>query len=137
CSGRAYRPPFPSFLLNNRAILPAGSRISNNHKTYTGVSVMRKPWFHLSLLASACLSASALAQEAVKSGNWSDASTWAGGAVPRAGGLVTIASGVDVVLDTNTPALGGMTINGKLRFSDAADVELSTEWIMLHGELEI
>jgi hypothetical protein len=98
---------------------------------------MRKPWFQLSILASACLSASALAQEAIKSGNWSEASTWAGGAVPRAGSLVTIANGVDVVLDTNTPALGGVTINGKLRFSDAADVELSTEWIMLHGELEI
>ena len=30
-----------------------------------------------------------------------------------------------------------LTINGTLRFSDAADVELTTEWIMLHGELQI
>src|SRR5690606_9338866 len=94
-------------------------------------------FLRLSLLVSACFAASAIAQEAVNSGNWSDASTWAGGAIPKAGDQVTIASGLDVVLDTNTPALGGMTINGKLRFSDAADVELSTEWIMLHGELEI
>jgi hypothetical protein len=98
---------------------------------------MRHPWFHLSVLASACLSVNALAQEAISSGNWSDASTWSGGAVPQAGGSVTIASGLEVVLDTSTPALGGLTINGKLRFSDESDLELSTEWIMLHGELEI
>ncbi len=97
---------------------------------------MRNSWL-LTVLASACLSANVLAQEAVSSGNWSDASTWAGGAIPVAGGQVTISSGLDVVLDTSTPALGGLTINGKLRFSDDADLELSTEWIMLHGELEI
>src|SRR5690606_7867777 len=89
------------------------------------------------LLVSACLSASAMAQEAVRSGNWSNPSTWAGNAVPAAGGQVTIASGVNVVLDSNTPALGGVTINGKLSFSDSADLELTTEWIMVHGELEI
>src|SRR5690606_5252811 len=98
---------------------------------------MRKFWFHLSLLASACLSAGAVAQEAVKSGNWSDASTWAGGAIPKAGAQVTIANGLDVVLDTSTPELGGLTISGKLRFSDEKDLELATEWIMVHGELEI
>jgi hypothetical protein len=98
---------------------------------------MRHPWFHLSVIASAFLSVSVLAQEAVSSGNWSDAATWSGGAVPQAGGTVTIASGLDVVLDTSTPALGGLTINGKLSFSDESDLELSTEWIMLHGELEI
>ena len=36
-----------------------------------------------------------------------------------------------------TPALDGVTINGKLSFANNADVELTTEWIMLHGELEI
>ena len=35
------------------------------------------------------------------------------------------------------PALGGLTINGKLSFSDNADLELTTEWIMVHGELAI
>ena len=98
---------------------------------------MRHSWFHLSVLASACMSVTALAQEAVSSGNWSDASTWSGGAIPQAGGTVTIPGGLEVVLDTSTPALGGLTINGKLSFSDSADLELSTEWIMLHGELEI
>jgi len=79
----------------------------------------------------------AQAQEAVSSGNWSDASTWAGGAIPETGDKVTIRNGLDVVLDTSTPELGGLTINGKLSFADNADLELSTEWIMLHGELEI
>src|SRR5690606_21882439 len=85
---------------------------------YTGCSAMRKHivGFHLSVLAAACLSASAMAQEAVSSGNWSNPSTWAGGAVPAAGGNVTIARGLDVVLDTSTPELAGVTIHGKLRF---------------------
>ena len=43
-----------------------------------------------------------------------------------------------MVLDVNTPPLNGLTINGKLRrFANNKDVELTTEWIMLHGELEI
>jgi hypothetical protein len=99
--------------------------------------VMRNAWFRLSLLASAFLSAGAVAQEAVRSGRWSDASIWAGGSVPAAGAQVTIGRNVDVVLDTSTPELGGLTIHGKLSFSDEADLELATEWIMLHGELEI
>jgi cell migration-inducing and hyaluronan-binding protein len=98
---------------------------------------MRRPWLHLSVLAAACLSVNVMAQEAVSSGNWSDASTWTGGAVPGTGAQVTIPGGQEVVLDTSTPALGGLTINGKLSFSDALDLELVTEWIMVHGELEI
>ena len=42
-----------------------------------------------------------------------------------------------MILDVNTPALGGLTIDGKLSFADNKDLELTTEWIMLHGELEI
>jgi cell migration-inducing and hyaluronan-binding protein len=57
--------------------------------------------------------------------------------VPRAGDKVTIAAGKDVVLDVSPPALGSLTIDGKLSFADNADLELTTEWIMLHGELEI
>src|SRR5450755_3086669 len=44
---------------------------------------------------------------------------------------------MDVVLDVTPPALHGLTINGKLSFADNKDLELSTEWIMVHGELEI
>ena len=92
----------------------------------------------LSLLAAAtCFSGNILAEEAVRSGTWSNSSTWDSGKIPKAGDRVTINSGVEVVLDTNTPELGGLTINGKLSFSDEIDQELSTEWIVVFGELEI
>jgi len=68
---------------------------------------------------------------------WSNPATWPNNKVPAAGEQVTIDSGKDVILDVSPPALGGMTISGKLTFADNADLELSTEWIMLHGELQI
>jgi hypothetical protein len=93
--------------------------------------------FNLSLLAAAFFSLSAQAQQAVNNGPWSDASTWSGGNVPQEGGIVSIGAGLDVVLDVSSPALNGLSIDGRLRFSNSADVELTTEWIMLHGELQI
>ena len=42
-----------------------------------------------------------------------------------------------MILDVSPPALGGLTINGKLSFANNTDLELTTEWIMLHGELAI
>src|SRR5262245_48894747 len=74
---------------------------------------------------------------AAKAGRWSDVATWADKKVPAAGALVTIGQGVNVELDVNTPALNGVTVNGKLSFANNKDVELTTEWIMVHGELEI
>ena len=69
--------------------------------------------------------------------NWSDPATWPNHKVPAAGDKVTIARDKDVILDVSPPALGGLTIDGKLTFADNADLELTTEWIMLHGELAI
>jgi hypothetical protein len=83
-----------------------------------------------------CLLGAAAAVQAQEL-RWSDPATWPDNRVPAAGDTVEIASGKQVVLDVSPPVLGGLTINGKLRFSDEADLELSTEWIMLHGELEI
>ncbi len=74
---------------------------------------------------------------ALKQTLWSDPVTWPDGKVPRAGDEVTIESGKDVVLDVSSPPLHGLTVKGKLSFSDKADVELTTEWVMLFGELEI
>ncbi len=51
--------------------------------------------------------------------------------MPAAGDKVEIASGKEVILDVSPPALGGLTINGKLSFADNADLELTTEWVML------
>jgi hypothetical protein len=69
--------------------------------------------------------------------NWSNPATWPNGKVPVAGDKVTIAAGQNVVLDVSPPALNGVTIDGKLSFANNRDLELTTEWIMVHGELEI
>ncbi len=71
------------------------------------------------------------------SGRWSDAATWPGGKVPGENDVVTIAGGQNVVLDVSPPALRSLTINGKLSFADDKDINLTTEWILVHGELEI
>ena len=92
---------------------------------------------HLSLLITASFTFSAGAQESVKGGLWSEPSTWSGGQVPSAGGEVVIASGQEVILDVSPPALGNITINGKLSFADESDLALSTEWILVFGELQI
>ncbi|HKE87613.1 MAG TPA: G8 domain-containing protein, partial [Vicinamibacterales bacterium] len=68
---------------------------------------------------------------------WSDPAAWPDRRVPHAGDKVTIAAGKEVVLDVSPPALGSLTIEGKLSFANNADLELTTEWILLHGELEI
>jgi cell migration-inducing and hyaluronan-binding protein len=77
-----------------------------------------------------------LAQSA-RPGRWSDPATWPSRKVPAAGDKVVIDAGKSVILDVTPPALGGVTINGKLTFADSADLTLTTEWIMIHGELAI
>src|ERR1700723_1164580 len=67
----------------------------------------------------------------------SDPATWPDKKVPAKDAVVTIGRDMDVVLDVTPPALHGLTINGKLSFADNKDLELTTEWIMVHGELEI
>ncbi len=69
--------------------------------------------------------------------NWSDPDTWPNRKVPVAGDKVTIGRDKQVILDVSPPALGGLSIDGKLTFANDADLELTTEWIMLHGELVI
>ena len=68
---------------------------------------------------------------------WSDASTWPDKKVPAKDAVVTIEKDMNVVLDVSPPPLRSLTINGKLSFADNKDLELSTEWVMVHGELEI
>jgi cell migration-inducing and hyaluronan-binding protein len=64
---------------------------------------------------------------------WSDASAWPSGKVPGAGEAVTIPRGTEVTLDVQPAALRSLTIEGKLRFADTRDIELTTEWIYLPG----
>jgi hypothetical protein len=91
------------------------------------------------LLASvfAVVQAQDRSASAVKQTRWSDPATWPDRKVPVAGDMVTIAKDKDVVLDVSPPALGGLSVDGKLSFANTADLELTTEWVLLHGELEI
>jgi cell migration-inducing and hyaluronan-binding protein len=68
---------------------------------------------------------------------WSDAATWPDKKVPGKDAVVMIEKDMNVVLDVTPPPLRSLTINGKLSFADNKDLELTTEWIMVHGELEI
>jgi cell migration-inducing and hyaluronan-binding protein len=68
---------------------------------------------------------------------WSDPATWPDKKVPTKDTVVTIEKDMNVVLDVSPPPLRSLTINGKLSFADNKDLELTTEWIMLHGELAI
>src|SRR5688572_24031894 len=83
------------------------------------------------------VAAVAQAQPSATATNWSDPASWPNRKVPAAGDKVTIGRDRNVVLDVSPPALGGLSIDGKLTFSNNADLELTTEWIMLHGELAI
>jgi len=74
---------------------------------------------------------------AVKQELWSNPATWPDRKVPGAGDTVTIERGKNVLLDVSPPSLGGLHIEGKLSFSDQADIELTTDWIIVQGELEI
>jgi cell migration-inducing and hyaluronan-binding protein len=111
-----------------------GDSVRKRHRSFLFASLL--PAF---LLAS--VFAAVQAQEgrspAAGQARWSDAATWPERRVPRAGDKVTIPAGTHVVLDVTPPALGGVTIEGKLSFADTADLELTTEWILLHGELAI
>ncbi len=86
---------------------------------------------------SAATQAQNAGSPAAKPTNWSDPATWPNRKVPAAGDKVTIGKDKQVVLDVSPPALGGLSIDGKLTFANNADLELTTEWIMLHGELAI
>src|SRR5437868_2662745 len=77
------------------------------------------------------------AAPAARATKWSDPATWPNRKVPVAGDKVIIEKDKQVVLDVTPPALNGVTIDGKLSFANNKDLELTTEWIMLHGELEI
>lgn len=66
---------------------------------------------------------------------WSDPATW-NGSKPVAGQQVTIPAGVQIVLDENPPALGGLTIDGALSFA-RKDLALTAKYIMVNGKLEI
>ncbi len=72
-----------------------------------------------------------------KTGLWSDAAIWPNGELPGAGDSVLIPKGTVVILDSSTPALGDVLIEGELKFEDKDRLELTAKNIMVHGKLEI
>src|SRR5947208_13128830 len=119
----------------------------SGHLQVLGVDVMTKksrsvllvslvPAFLLGGVA-AVAQAQTTGSPAAQPTKWSDPATWPNHKVPVAGDKPTIGRDKDVILDVSPPALLGLSIDGKLTFSNDADLELTTEWIMLHGELAI
>jgi len=106
--------------------------VTTQHRSFLLASLL--PAF---LLVSAFAIVQAQNAGSPTASRWSDPATWPGGTVPAAGDKVTIERGQEVLLDVSPPALGGMLIQGTLRFADTSDLELTTEWIMVHGELAI
>lgn len=66
---------------------------------------------------------------------WSHAETW-GGTKPVAGEVVTIPSGLHVILDENPPALGGLILEGTLEFAQQ-DLVFSADYILITGLMQI
>jgi hypothetical protein len=62
---------------------------------------------------------------------WSDPATW-GGTLPQAGASVLIPAGKTVVLDTATPALRGLTIQGTL-VAGEADIAITSDFVYVQG----
>jgi hypothetical protein len=108
--------------------------VSKRHRSF--LLALLLPGF-LVVSAFAVLQAQEGKSTAAKQARWSDPATWPDRKVPVAGDKVTIAKEKDVILDVSPPALNGLSIDGKLSFADDKDLELTTEWVMLHGELEI
>ncbi|HYP24401.1 MAG TPA: G8 domain-containing protein [Actinomycetota bacterium] len=76
-----------------------------------------------------------VAARSVTRGAWSEPATW-GGSPPGRGDVVVIPAGSHVVLDTSTPQLGGLQVDGTLSFAPK-DLELTTDWIVVHGRMRV
>jgi cell migration-inducing and hyaluronan-binding protein len=70
-------------------------------------------------------------------GRWSDPATWSDKKVPAKAPQSPLTKAWTLSSMSVRRRCAGLTINGKLSFADNKDLELTTEWIMLHGELEI
>ncbi|HEX6993146.1 MAG TPA: G8 domain-containing protein, partial [Gammaproteobacteria bacterium] len=121
--------------VQNTSIASAGvDSMSGRHRSSLLASLL--PMFLAVSVFTVLVPEEGRAQSAEQS-PWSDPATWPNGKVPAAGDKVIIPRDKNVLLDVSPPPLGGLSIDGKLTFSNDADLELTTEWIMLHGELAI
>ena len=145
CVGNHYaaiceRDPSSCLAANSRyaSELTPTIRVIVEHRGFLVSQRIRSFLLACVLPAALLVSVSAAVEAAqAKPMRWSDKATWPNKKLPVAGDKVVIEAGKEVILDVSPPALGGLTINGKLTFPDTADLTLTTEWVMLHGELEI
>src|ERR1700742_4889556 len=129
-------PPLPAFLEPDILVrFLDNGRVTMRKHTLLFLSLL-VPVF-LVLGGDAVVKAQQNASAPASAKRWSDAATWPDKKVPAKDAVVTIGEDMNVVLDVSPMPLRGLTINGKLSFANNKDLELTTEWIMLHGELEI
>src|SRR6188768_740261 len=133
CAGRRIVLRVAAAILGRLKVRRVDS-VSTHHRSFLLASLLPAV---LLVSASAVVQAQNAGSPAAKPTSWSNPETWPNRKVPVAGDKVTIARDKSVLLDVSPPALGSLTIDGKLSFADNADLELTTEWILLHGELEI
>ncbi len=120
-SGNSYQEgPYSSATLTGLNSMEAGgnSTTSGAQTQYTIADL----WVMVSASATprGCTGTSS-----VGSGNWSVASTWSPGMVPRFCTPVNILSGHTVTLDTTTAVSSGTTVNGTLSFSRVSNSSLT------------
>ncbi len=106
--------------------------MSTHHRSFLRASLLP-----VCLLVSAFAVVQAQSAGAPAPRRWSDPATWPDKKVPARDAVVTIAKDMNVLLDVSPPPLHGLTLDGTLSFADTKDLELTTEWIMVHGQLEI
>jgi len=108
--------------------------VSTHHRSFLLAAIL--PVFLL-VAVFAVVQAQEGRSPSAKQTRWSDPATWPDKKVPARDAVVTIEKDMNVILDVSPPALRSVTINGTLSFADSKDLELTTEWVMVHGALEI
>jgi cell migration-inducing and hyaluronan-binding protein len=106
--------------------------VSTQHRSFLLTSLLPAV-----LLVSAFAVVQAQTAGSPAASRWSDPATWPDKKVPAKDDVVTIAKDMNVILDVSPPPLHGIKLDGTLSFADNKDLELATEWIMVHGTLEI
>src|SRR6478672_8364549 len=115
---------------------------SSSSTEVDSVSTQHRSFILASLVSAVLLLSASAVVQAQNGGSpaarrWSDPATWPDKKVPARGDVVTIEKDMNVILDVSPPPLHGIKLDGTLSFADNKDLELTTEWIMVHGALEI
>ena len=86
---------------------------------------MNSVFMALLMIASVSSSANANPVRTVKSGNWSDPSTWESKTIPKAGDKVVIRMGHKILYDvSSTEVIRGLQVGGELRFDPTKNTRL-------------